>query len=114
MKAIILSAGQGTRLRPLTDDRPKCLLHVAERCSLLAWQLRELAAAGVTEAVVVTGFNAGMVDEEIRLHSPPGMTVRTLFNGEYAQLDNLASAWLARKEAERFGIKKQQSNLVFF
>ena len=44
MKAIILSAGQGRRLLPLTEDTPKCLLPLSGR-SLLEWQLRALAAA---------------------------------------------------------------------
>jgi len=98
MKAIILSAGQGTRLRPLTEHRPKCLLPVEAEYSLLGWQLRELAAAGVGEAVVVTGFKAGKVEEEIRLRRPREMEVRALHNVDFAKMDNLGSAWMAREE----------------
>jgi len=54
-KAIILSAGQGSRLGHLTDDRPKCLIEFNGR-TLLDRQLDALAANGVEEAVVVTGF----------------------------------------------------------
>ena len=50
MKAIILSAGQGSRLGHLTDDRPKCLIEFGGR-SLLDWQLDTLAANGVDEIV---------------------------------------------------------------
>ena len=99
-RAIILSAGQGRRLSPLTDRRPKCLIDLSGR-TMLAWQLQRLAAAGVKEAVVVTGFGANLVDAEIA-HLPAGpLKVRTLFNPFYALADNLASCWLARREFDR-------------
>ena len=61
MKAIILSAGQGSRLGHLVDDRPKCLIEFNGR-SLLDRQLDTLEANGVREAVVVTGFH----DDQVR------------------------------------------------
>jgi choline kinase len=59
--AIILAAGQGTRLRPHTDDKPKCLVELAGR-SLLDYQLAILRAAGVEDICVVTGYR----DDRIR------------------------------------------------
>jgi len=96
-KAIILSAGQGKRLSPLTDTRPKCLVELSGR-SVLHWQLKHLAQAGITEAVVVTGFAADTVEKEVAGLDIPGLTVRTLFNPFYALTDNLATCWLARGE----------------
>lgn len=96
-KAIILSAGQGKRLSPLTDTRPKCLVELSGR-TVLHWQLRHLREAGITEAVVVTGFAADTVEAEIASLDLPGMTVRTLFNPFYGLTDNLATCWLARGE----------------
>lgn len=97
MKVVILSAGQGKRLSPLTDDRPKCLVELSGR-TVLHWQLAHLASVGVSEAVVVTGFRADRVDEEVGRLNLPGMAVRTLFNPFYALSDNLATCWLARAE----------------
>jgi len=97
MKAIILSAGQGKRLSPLTDTRPKCLVELSGR-SVLSWQLRHLASAGVTEAVVVTGFAADAVEAEIAGLDLPGIKVRTLFNPFFSVTDNLATCWMARAE----------------
>lgn len=96
-RAVVLSAGRGGRLLPLTEHLPKCLLDMGGR-SLLAWQLRGLAAAGVAEAVVVTGFGAELVERELERQCPPGMRVRALFNPFFQVADNLASCWLARAE----------------
>jgi len=99
-RAIILSAGQGKRLLPLTENRPKCLLDLSGR-TLLGWQLRGLEAAGVREAVVVTGFRADAVEAEIPRVGLTRMAVRTLYNPFYAVADNLASCWMARAEFDR-------------
>ncbi len=96
-KAIILSAGQGKRLSPLTDTRPKCLVELSGR-TVLHWQLRHLRQAGITEVVVVTGFAADTVEAEIAGLDLPGMAVRTLFNPFFGLTDNLATCWLARGE----------------
>jgi L-glutamine-phosphate cytidylyltransferase len=95
-KAIILSAGKGSRLLPLTDDRPKCLIEFAGQ-SLLEWQLDALAANGIDEIVVVTGFRDDLVDAVVA----PRAGVRTLFNPFYHVADNLGSVWLARAEFDR-------------
>jgi choline kinase len=96
-KAIILSAGQGSRLLPATLDLPKCLLDL-EGLSMLGWQLQGLAMAGVREAVIVTGFRSDLVENALPAISPPGMQVRVLFNPFYKVADNLASCWMARRE----------------
>lgn len=96
MKAIILSAGQGSRLGHLTDDRPKCLIEFGGR-SLLDWQLDTLVATGVGQAVVVTGFGDGLVDATIARRSG-GPDVRTLFNPFFHVADNLGSLYMARDE----------------
>jgi len=102
LKGIILSAGQGRRLLPLTQNLPKCLLRVGER-TVLEWQLHMLAAAGVDHAVVVTGFGAAAVDRELPAITPPGMHARTLFNELHDRADNIVSCAVAAPEmAEDF------------
>ena len=95
-KAIILSAGKGSRLLPLTADRPKCLVELSGR-SLLEWQLDALEAAGVGDVVVVTGFRDDLVEEVAARRDG----VRTLFNPFYHVADNLGSVWMARSELDR-------------
>jgi L-glutamine-phosphate cytidylyltransferase len=95
MKAIILSAGQGSRLGHLTDDRPKCLIEFAGR-TLLDRQLDTLAANGVGEAVVVTGFRDDLVQATLAKRSG-GPAVRTVYNPFYRVADNLGSLFMARE-----------------
>jgi choline kinase len=96
MKAIILSAGQGKRLRPHTDDTPKCLLPVRGDLPVLEVQLRALAECGVEEAVVFVGFGAKRVEEFVARRAPNGIRATTVFNPFYAVSDNLATCWLAQ------------------
>lgn len=55
MKAIILAAGRGSRMKDLTDERPKCLVELHGK-ALLDWQLEALGAAGINEISIVTGY----------------------------------------------------------
>jgi L-glutamine-phosphate cytidylyltransferase len=96
MKAIILSAGQGSRLGHLVDARPKCLIEFNGR-SLLDRQLDTLESNGVHEAVVVTGFHDELVSQTIAARSG-GPKVRTVFNPFYKVADNTGSLFMAREE----------------
>ena len=99
MHAIILAAGRGSRLLPLTTDLPKCLLPIGNT-TVLGMQLDTLFANGVKTATVITGFNAHMVEAEIRARKS-GPKVKTLFNPFFQVADNLASCWMARKSMKR-------------
>lgn len=60
MDAVILAAGEGTRLRPLTSTRPKPMLPVGGKM-ILEWGLEALAAGGVTKAVIVVGYKKEVI-----------------------------------------------------
>jgi choline kinase len=93
-RAVLLSAGQGRRLLPLTANRPKCLIRIGDR-SLLEWQLDALLAAGIREIVVVSGYRSDLVEALIRRrYARRG--VRVEFNPFFDISDNLASCWIAR------------------
>ena len=55
MKAIILAAGRGSRMKHLTDERPKCLVYLRGK-PLIEWQLEAIRTAGITEIAIVTGY----------------------------------------------------------
>lgn len=95
MHAIILAAGRGSRLLPLTTNLPKCLLPIGNT-TVLGMQLDTLFAHGVKSATVITGFNSHMVNAEISARQS-GPRVKTLYNPFFQVADNLASCWMARK-----------------
>lgn len=99
MHAIILAAGRGSRLLPLTTDLPKCLLPIGNT-TVLGMQLDTLFAHGVESATVVTGFNSYMVEAEIEARQS-GPKVKVLFNPFFQVADNLASCWMVRKSMKK-------------
>jgi N-acetyl-alpha-D-muramate 1-phosphate uridylyltransferase len=72
MEAMILAAGGGTRLRPLTDQVPKALVQVGGR-PLLAWVMGRLAEAGVTRIIVNTHHHHHQIRAFAEAHPPPGV-----------------------------------------
>jgi len=74
MKAMVLAAGLGTRLRPLTDDRPKALVEVAGR-TLLEITLSRLRSFGVRDVIVNTHHFADMVAEYLGRKGNFGMRI---------------------------------------
>ena len=83
MKAIILAAGVGSRLAPITDDRPKCLVKLGGS-SLLDHQISTLKSQGITDITVIGGYLAESITvQEIRLVVNPDFAssnmVYTLF-----------------------------------
>jgi NDP-sugar pyrophosphorylase family protein len=74
MKAMILAAGLGTRLRPLTDDRPKALVEIAGR-TLLEITLTRLRAFGVGEVIINVHHFADMVLEYLKTNDNFGMRI---------------------------------------
>jgi len=87
VKAIVLCAGQGARLRPLTDDRPKCMV-AYKGVPLIDRILGSLRAAGIADLVVVKGYKAealapGGVRSFVNASWEQGNMVSTLFSVEH-------------------------------
>lgn len=74
MKAMVLAAGLGTRLRPLTDHKPKALVEVGGR-TLLDITLGRLRAAGVSEAIINVHHFAEMIVQFLKAHDNFGMRI---------------------------------------
>ena len=96
MKAVILAAGQGTRLRPLTNHLPKCLVQVHGK-PLLQYQLESLEQAGIQHCIVVVGYLGDLVQ---RHFGPRFGNVRITYvtNEKFNHTNNIYSLWLARQE----------------
>ena len=84
MRAMILAAGLGTRLRPLTDDRPKALVEVAGH-TLLEITLRRLASFGIREVIVNVHHFADVVIEYLQGKKNFGMRVEISRGGDPAR-----------------------------
>ncbi len=74
MKAMILAAGLGTRLRPLTDDRPKALVEVGGR-TLLKITLTRLSSFGVRDVIINVHHFAGMIVDYLKAHDNFGLHI---------------------------------------
>lgn len=83
---VILAAGRGTRLEPLTAERPKCLAPLRGR-SLIEWQLDAIAACGVERVVLATGYRAEALDY---------LGLETVRNDAWAETNMVESLWCAR------------------
>lgn len=96
MKAIVLAAGIASRLRPLTDNTPKCLLTVGNS-SLLERTLNALFENGVDEVIIVTGYLQQMI-KEFTHKAFPEKNIRFIHNERYAETNNIYSLWLCKPE----------------
>ncbi|MEE3234166.1 MAG: phosphocholine cytidylyltransferase family protein [Candidatus Latescibacterota bacterium] len=91
MRAIVLAAGLGTRLKPLTDSCPKCLVTIKGK-ALIDYQLDALELVGVDDIVVVVGAMA----DQVRAHC--GNRVRYIENPQFSTTNSIYSLYLASQE----------------
>lgn len=111
MIGVILAAGMAKRLRPLTDECPKCLLTVGQR-TLLQRTVDAIIAVGITELVVVTGYRAQMIRDFLTSHYP-SLTIHFIDNPDYANNNNIFSLWLTRPYTEGKEFLLLDSDILF-
>lgn len=92
-RVLILAAGQGTRLRPLTNNKPKCLVPLVGT-SLLQRQVKTLKDGGIDTIHLATGFCAQQIKE---------LGFKTSFNPRYAQTNMVETLFSAREFIEQDG-----------
>jgi len=111
VKGVILAAGTASRLRPLTDALPKCLLPLGNG-TLLGRTLDNLEAVGLSDIVIVTGYLEDKIKDHVRERHP---RIRPTFitNSVYASTNNIYSLWLAREEIVRAGMLLLDSDILF-
>jgi len=94
LKTIILAAGSGTRLMPLTENIPKCLVEVGE-ISILSNTLNCLNKNGIEECVIVVGHHAekvvGCIGDEFK-----DIKITYVENKIFEKTSNIYSLWLAK------------------
>lgn len=112
MIAVILAAGMASRLRPLTDHSPKCLLKVGGGRSLLQRTVDALLDAGMTELVVVTGYRGEMI-EDFLARQYPSLAVHLIDNPDYQTTNNIYSLYLAKPCVEGREFTLLDSDILF-
>jgi choline kinase len=96
MKALILAAGQGTRIRAIHGEHPKCLIEVDGR-TILDHQLRSLQLAGIREIGIVVGYEKEQIICHVRSNYGNGSAeISFIENPAFAITNNIYSLWLAR------------------
>lgn len=110
MIGVILAAGMAKRLRPLTDEKPKCLLEVGGK-TLLQRTVDAMISAGVKEFVVVTGYRENMIREFLTVNYPQ-YTVHFIDNPDYEHNNNIFSLWLAMQQLHGSEVLLMDSDIL--
>jgi choline kinase len=98
MIGMVLAAGAGRRLGPLTEDLPKTLLQIDGERSILDLAIANLKEAGIDQVAVVTGFAAARVEERrAELEGRYGVKLELVFNDRAEIWNNAYSLWCARE-----------------
>lgn len=97
MIGLVLAAGRGSRLRPLTDELPKALVPVAGR-TVLESTLANFAQVGMTDVVIVVGYRAEAIERLVpALECSTGVAVELVHNDHAEDRNNAYSLWCARE-----------------
>lgn len=98
MKIIILAAGRGERLMPLTQNTPKPLIDMGNGNTLLEEQMLSIQESGaIDEVVLVVGYLAEQIEAKMRAYHDRGFKISTIYNPFWKVSNNLLSLWLARE-----------------
>jgi choline kinase len=95
MKAVILAAGQGTRIRSVHGERPKCLIEV-DSTTILDHQLDALSMAGIDDVAIVVGYEKEQIIEHVKTRKANApQRIHFFENPAFAITNNIYSLWLA-------------------
>lgn len=98
MKALILAAGEAKRLKPLTENKPKCLLKVGEK-TIIDYQIESLIKNGISNVVVVTGFLAEKLESHLTKHHRE-ISFTFIRSRDYYKTYPAHGLWLAREHMQ--------------
>ena len=111
MRALIPAAGMATRLRPLTEHCPKCLLPVGNR-TLLERALSALDENGIRDITICTGYLAEQIREYVSTYFSH-LHVNFVHNERYETTNNIYSLYLMRADAEGQDVLLLDSDILF-
>jgi L-glutamine-phosphate cytidylyltransferase len=94
MKAVILAAGQGTRIRSVHGEHPKCLIEV-DNTTILDHQLDALSMVGINDVGIVVGYEKEQIIAHVNARTLLSPRIRFVENPAFAITNNIYSLWLA-------------------
>lgn len=101
MKLIILAAGKGSRLMPLTRNTPKPLMDLGNGITLLEKQLESITKSGVIdEVILVIGYLGHQIESKMSYYQKQGVKIKTIYNPFFEMSNNLISLWLSKHEMD--------------
>ena len=109
IRALIVAAGLGTRLAPVTDDRPKSLVPV-NGTPILMKQLDNLHRNGIHDITIISGYKADILEKTVHERYPAVNIVR---NADYAATNNMYSAYLGRAAVENHKFLMMNADVFF-
>ena len=109
MKALILAAGFGSRLAPITDNCPKSLVPVNGK-PILFKQIENLIENGVTDITVISGYKAEVLENQVKAAFPQ---VKIIESVDYATTNNMYSAYIAKDAMGGEGFLMMNADVIF-
>ena len=94
MKAVILAAGRGTRIRSVHGEHPKCLIEV-ENTTILDHQLEALSMVGINDVTIVVGYEKEQIIAHVNARKLLTQSIHFIDNPAFAITNNIYSLWLA-------------------
>ncbi len=109
MKALILAAGFGSRLAPITDNCPKSLVPVNGK-PILFKQIENLIENGITDITVISGYKAEVLEAQVKAAFP---CVKIIESVDYATTNNMYSAYIAKDAMNGEGFLMMNADVFF-
>jgi len=111
MKAVILAAGIASRLRPLTDNTPKCLLRLGHK-TILERTIDNVISNDIDKLIIVTGYLEKLIKDFIEDHYPK-LNVTYIYNDVYDSTNNIYSLWLVKDHIQNSDMLLMDSDIIF-
>ena len=95
MQGVILAAGVGSRLGPLTDNKPKCLVEVLNK-PILQYQIEAYKKADISDVIIVTGYLSEKIRNYLESHRFNNISTQLIDNKDFRTTNNMYSFWLTK------------------
>lgn len=112
MKAVILAAGQGTRIRSVHGEHPKCLIEV-DNATILDHQLEALSMAGINDVAIVVGYEKEQIIDHVMNRKLRAPRIHFIENPAFAITNNIYSLWLALEWLRGDGFVVLNADVIF-